>query len=53
MLTRVEITKFKSCENLVLDGLGQITALVGRNGAGNLTCEEWFAMPSVSSARSS
>ncbi|HEX3659522.1 MAG TPA: AAA family ATPase [Pirellulales bacterium] len=50
MLTRVEIKKFKSCENLVLDGLGNITALVGRNGAGKtniLQAIDWTARAST------
>ncbi len=46
MLTRVEISKFRSCEDLVLDNLGPMTVLVGRNGAGKtniLRGIEWAA----------
>ncbi len=34
MFTRVELHNFRSCRRVVLDGLGSLTALVGRNGAG-------------------
>jgi predicted ATPase len=46
MLTRIEIGKFRSCENVVLDNIDRMTALVGRNGAGKtniLQAIRWIA----------
>ncbi len=34
MLKRVEIHNFRSCHNVVLDDLGAVTVLVGRNAVG-------------------
>ena len=51
MLRRVEITNFRSCENVVLTELKGILALVGRNGAGKtniLRAIEWASKTAVS-----
>jgi hypothetical protein len=34
MLKRIQIKNFRSCKDVVLDNLGSMTALVGRNGSG-------------------
>ena len=34
MLRRFHVKNFRSCKNVVLEGLGSLTALVGRNGSG-------------------
>ena len=46
MFTNIKITDFKSCQETTLDGLGPVTVLVGRNGAGKsniLQAIEWLA----------
>src|SRR5947209_8138786 len=34
MLRRVQINHYRSCKDVVIDGLSYVTALVGRNGSG-------------------
>ena len=34
MLDRIEISGFRTCDAVTLDGLGKVTALIGRNSAG-------------------
>jgi len=51
MLSRVEISNFRSCESVVLTDLEGILALVGRNGAGKtnvLRAIEWASKIAVS-----
>lgn len=46
MLTRVEIKEFRSCHNVVLDNLGPVTVLAGRNAVGKtniLRAIQWAA----------
>jgi energy-coupling factor transporter ATP-binding protein EcfA2 len=46
MLLSVEITNFRSCENVRIDDIGSVLVLVGRNGVGktNILCAiEWAA----------
>ena len=46
MLKRVHIKNFRSCKDVRLEGLGYLSALVGRNGAGKTTilrAIEWMA----------
>jgi len=51
MLKRINITQFRSCHGVILDDLGPVTALVGRNGAGKtnvLKAIEWVASGATS-----
>jgi len=51
MLKRIQIKNFRSCKDVVLDNLGNVTALVGRNGSGKtnlLRAIEWLARTAVS-----
>lgn len=51
MLSRVEIKRFRSCEDVVLTNLSGLQALVGRNGAGKtnvLRAIEWASKTAVS-----
>jgi ABC-type branched-subunit amino acid transport system ATPase component len=46
MLERIHIQNFRSCQNVSLEGLGYLTALVGRNGSGKtniLRAIDWLA----------
>ena len=52
MLNKVSIKWFKSCKNVVLDNLGPMTVLTGRNGVGKtnvLKAIEWAARGATSS----
>ena len=51
MLKRVEIHNYRSCENVVLDDLGPMTVLVGRNAVGKtniLRAIQWAAESATS-----
>ncbi len=51
MLKRVEIKDFRSCHDVVLDGLGPMTVLVGRNAVGKtniLRAMHWIAYTATS-----
>jgi len=37
VLKSVHIKNFRSCKDVTLEGLGHLSALVGRNGAGKTT----------------
>ena len=53
MLKRVEIKYFRSCQNVVLDNLGRVIVLAGRNAAGKtniLRAIEWLASVATSAA---
>ena len=53
MFKRIQIDRFRSCENVVLDDLGSMTALVGRNGVGKtnvLKAIEWLCQGSTLTA---
>jgi predicted ATPase len=53
MLKRVEIENFRSCQKVVLDDLGPMTVLVGRNAVGKsniLRAISWLAETATSSA---
>ena len=56
MLKRVEIEGFRSCEKLILEDLGPLTVLVGRNAVGKsniLRAISWLARSATSSDSSS
>jgi predicted ATPase len=51
MFKRIHIENYRSCRDVLLDALGPITALVGRNGAGKtnvLRAIEWISKVAVS-----
>ncbi len=51
MLKRIQIKNFRSCKDVVLDDLGSVTALVGRNGSGKtniLRAIEWLSQAASS-----
>src|SRR5205823_906450 len=51
MLSRIRIENFRSCKDVLLDGLGSITALIGRNGSGKtniLRAIDWMARSATS-----
>ena len=53
MLNRVEINEFRSCRDVVLDNLGPMTVLVGRNASGKTNILEAIRWLANSTTRSS
>ncbi len=47
MLHRVQIKNFRSCEDTTVENIGQLIALIGRNGAGKSNILQAIAMASV------
>ena len=46
MIKRIKIVNFRSCKEVVLDNLGPMTVLIGRNGTGKtnvLKAIDWAA----------
>jgi len=53
MIVQIHIRNFKSCKNVALSDLGQIVALIGRNGAGKtnvLRSFYWMARTATTAA---